>query len=170
MTRKDKVLVVDDEPRNVKLLSSYLRHDDFLVSSAFNGPAALAAVESELPDVILLDIMMPGMDGLEVTRRLKANPDTQHIPVVLITAMEGAENRVKGLDAGADEFLTKPVNKTELQVRVRALVRMKQMQDELRNRIQVTTQILESDTFQNRIQGCIVWLYPRCYLKRPDNS
>ncbi len=143
MTDRGTILVVDDEPRNVKLLASHLKSDGFKPITADNGKKALELAASKNPDVILLDVMMPDMDGFEVTRRLKADSRTQHIPVVLVTSLDGSDNRVKGLDAGADEFLTKPVNRTELLTRVRALQRMKHMQDELQNRQQIAQRIMQ---------------------------
>ena len=142
MPDKARILVVDDEPRNVKLLSAHLTGNGFETLAAYNGEQALHKAAREKPDVILLDIMMPDLDGFEVTRRLKADPHTNHIPVVLVTSLDGSDNRVKGLEAGADEFLTKPINSTELLARVRALQRMKQMQDELRIRKQITERII----------------------------
>jgi len=146
MPEKGRILVVDDEPRNVKLMNAYLNSAGYEVLSAFNGEDGLRQAAAENPDVILLDIMMPGMDGFEVTRRLKANSKTQQIPVVLVTALEGVDKRVKGLDVGADEFINKPVNSTELLARVRALHRMKKMQDELRNRVEVERDIVQPDS------------------------
>lgn len=141
MPSRTRVLVVDDEPRNIKLLSAHLNAEGYEVLAASNGEEALQMAGSENPDLILLDIMMPEMDGFEATRRLKVDPLTQHIPVVLVTSLDGSESRVKGLDAGADEFLTKPVNRAELLVRVRALLRMKQMQDELLNRREIASRL-----------------------------
>jgi two-component system, cell cycle response regulator len=138
---KRKILVVDDEKRNVKLLSAYLLADGFQPIEAFNGLQAIELTEAENPDVILLDIMMPNMNGFEVTEHLKNNPKTRHIPIVLVTSLDGSDNRVKGLSIGADEFLTKPINRSELLARVRALQRMKQMQQELQNRRQIIASI-----------------------------
>ncbi|MHA1524083.1 MAG: PleD family two-component system response regulator, partial [Alphaproteobacteria bacterium] len=102
--------------------------------TADNGKDALSLIEAEQPDIVLLDIMMPGMDGFEVCRRIKANSDTQHIPVVIITALDSPSDRVQGLEAGADDFLTKPINDVALMARVRSLVRLKMVTDELRLR------------------------------------
>ncbi len=156
MSNDARILVVDDEPRNVKLLSAHLSSDGFEPMGAFNGTEALQLATSENPDVILLDIMMPDMDGFEVTRRLKADSMTRHIPVVLVTSLDGSGNRVKGLDAGADEFLTKPVNRAELLVRVRALQRMKQMQDELQNRKKIVSKIVDEPHFDSKNQASIL--------------
>src|SRR5437763_11888613 len=132
-----RVLVVDDVELNVRLLTAKLASEYFEVVSADNGPAALEMVEAELPDIILLDVMMPRMDGFEVCRRLKANPHTTDIPVVMVTALSDVADRLRGLESGADEFLTKPVNDTALFARVRSLVRLKRMMEELRLREEV---------------------------------
>lgn len=129
-----RVLVVDDVPPNVKLLEAKLTSEYFDVLTAFSGPEALEVTSREHPDIILLDVMMPGMDGFEVCRRIKADPATAHIPVVMVTALDQPSDRVTGLEAGADDFLTKPVQDLALFARVRSLVRLKVMMDELRNR------------------------------------
>src|SRR5512146_319522 len=129
-----RVLVVDDILSNVKLLEAKLTSEYFEVVTAFSGMEALGKMEECDPDIILLDVMMPGMDGFEVCRRIKANPKTAHIPVVMVTALDQPSDRVAGLDAGADDFLTKPVDDAALFARVRSLVRLKLMTDELRMR------------------------------------
>lgn len=129
-----RVLVVDDVVPNVKLLEAKLVSEYFDVLSAYSGPEALEIVEKESPDIILLDVMMPGMDGFEVCRRLKNNHETAHIPIVMVTALDQPSDRVAGLEAGADDFITKPVQDIALFSRVRSLVRLKVMLDELRNR------------------------------------
>jgi two-component system cell cycle response regulator len=129
-----RVLVVDDVLPNVKVLEAKLSSEYFDVLTASSGAEALEAVRREHPDIILLDVMMPEMDGFEVCRRLKADVETAHIPVVMVTALSEPEDRVVGLEAGADDFLTKPVDDVALFARVRSLVRLKQMMDELRVR------------------------------------
>src|SRR5258706_3266497 len=129
-----RVLVVDDILSNVKLLEAKLAAEYFEVLTASNGEQALARVSADLPDIILLDVMMPGMDGFEVCRRIKSNTKTTHIPIIMVTALDQPTDRVAGLDAGADDFLTKPVDDTALFARVRSLVRLKTMTDELRMR------------------------------------
>lgn len=129
-----RILVVDDQPANVRLLEARLQAEYFDVCTADNGPKALELARLEQPDVILLDVMMPGMDGYEVCRRLKADAATRHIPVVMVTALDQSEDRIKGLDAGADDFLTKPVDEVSLFARVRSLLRLKAVLDELRYR------------------------------------
>src|SRR5271170_6303414 len=129
-----RVLVVDDILSNVKLLEAKLTAEYFEVVTAFNGAEALAKIEEHSPDIVLLDVMMPGMDGFEVCRRIKQNPKSAHVPVVMVTALDQPSDRVAGLDAGADDFLTKPVDDAALFARVRSLVRLKMMTDELRMR------------------------------------
>lgn len=129
-----RVLVVDDILANVRLLEAKLTAEYFEVVTALNGVDALEAVQRTKPDIVLLDVMMPGIDGIEVCKRIKSNAQTQHIPVVMITALDQPEDRVKGLEAGADDFLTKPVNDVSLFCRVKSLVRLKMLTDELRNR------------------------------------
>jgi two-component system cell cycle response regulator len=129
-----RILVVDDIPANVKLLEVKLTAEYFDVVTAPDGPSALERARSDAPDVILADVMMPGMDGFELCERLKADPETSHIPLVMVTALSDVSDRVRGLEAGADDFLTKPVNDIALFARVRSLARLKQMMDELRVR------------------------------------
>jgi len=141
-----RVLVVDDVELNVKLLTAKLASEYFEVISADNGPRALTIAEAELPDIILLDVMMPRMDGFEVCRRLKASPRTADIPVVMATALSDVADRLRGLEAGADDFLTKPLNDIALFARVRSLVRLKRTMDELRLREEVCHQFGTADT------------------------
>jgi two-component system cell cycle response regulator len=129
-----RVLVVDDIPSNVKLLQAKLATEYFEVVTASAGIEALAKIEEHEPDIVLLDVMMPGMDGFEVCRWIKQNPKCAHIPVVMVTALDQPSDRVTGLEAGADDFLTKPVDDAALFARVRSLVRLKMMTDELRMR------------------------------------
>src|SRR6266699_2903320 len=140
-----RVLVVDDVELNVRLLTAKLASEYFEVVSADNGLSALDMVEAEMPDIILLDVMMPVMDGFEVCRRLKANPRTADVPVVMVTALSDVADRLRGLESGADEFLTKPVNDTALFARVRSLVRLKRMMEELRLREEVCRQFGNSE-------------------------
>ncbi len=135
-----RILVVDDIPANVKLLEARLMAEYFDVLTASNGRDALDICDRTQVDVILLDIMMPEMDGFEVCERLKSNPRTAHIPVVMVTALDQPSDRVRGLKAGADDFLTKPVNDLQLISRVKSLVRLKTLSDELRIRHDSTRQ------------------------------
>lgn len=136
-----RILVVDDIPANVKLLEARLSAEYFQVLTASNGLEALDVVAREMPDIILLDVMMPGLDGFEVCRRLKADARFQHIPVVMVTALDQVSDRVKGLEAGADDFLTKPVSDVALITRVKSLVRLKMLTDELHARAQTTREM-----------------------------
>ena len=129
-----RILAVDDVAINLKLLEARLTAEYFDVSLAMSGPEALAICGQGRVDVVLLDVMMPGMDGFETCRRLKADPMTAHIPVVMVTALDQPGDRVKGLEAGADDFLTKPVDEIALLARVRSLARLKMTHDELRGR------------------------------------
>src|SRR5262245_6143333 len=129
-----RVLVVDDIPANVKLLEARLSAEYFDVVTAVNGTDALTICERAECDVVLLDVMMPDMDGFEVCKQLKSDPTAHHIPVIMVTALDQPSDRVKGLEAGADDFLTKPVSDVALIARVRSLARLKMMTDELRMR------------------------------------
>ena len=148
-----RVLVVDDIPANVKLLEARLMADYFDVLCAHSGAEALEILDRNMVDIVLLDVMMPDMDGFEVCRRIKAKPQTMHIPVVMVTALDQVQDRVTGLQAGADDFLTKPVNDTALISRVKSLVRIKMMTDELRSRANTSEQMgLDDGSFMGRLQ------------------
>jgi len=136
-----RVLVVDDILPNVKVLSAKLLSEYYDVIAAYSGKEALDKIEKEHPDIVLLDVMMPEMDGFEVCQRIKSNPATTHIPVVMVTALSEISDRVKGLEAGADDFLTKPVNDTALFARVKSLVRLKLVIDEWRLRERTSDQL-----------------------------
>jgi len=126
-----KLLVVDDQPYDTLLLSSYLKDEGYQVLTANTGQEALKIVFSESPDIVLSDVMMPGMDGFEVCHRIKQNKHSVLIPVVLITALDGQSDRIKGIKAGADEFLSKPINREELMARVRSLLRYQRARAQL---------------------------------------
>jgi DNA-binding response OmpR family regulator len=123
-----RILAVDDTPANIKLLDAVLTSHGYVVVAAASGPEALSLVDEEAPDLVLLDILMPGMDGYEVCRRLRAQPATAHLPIIMITASETKE-KVRGLEAGADDFLAKPFDQSELLARVRSLLRVKRYHD-----------------------------------------
>src|SRR6476661_10483657 len=125
-----RVLVVDDIPANVKLLEARLSAVYFAVLTASSPLDALAIVQSEHVDVVLLDVMMPGMDGFEVCRRIKSSPKTMHVPVIMVTALDQPSDKVQGLEAGADNFLTKPVDDIALITREKKLARLKVLADE----------------------------------------
>jgi putative two-component system response regulator len=126
-----RVLVVDDLAGNVGLVTSVLQADGYLVRSASGGQEALEAVVQEHPDLILLDVVMPGLDGFEVCRRLKSDAATRLIPIVLVTALRDSGDRIRGINAGADDFIIKPFNPHELRARVRSLIRIKRYTDDL---------------------------------------
>src|SRR5438105_11222225 len=127
----EKVLVVDDVPVNVKLLADLLAVKGYAVVTAASGAEALAKVEKDQPGLVLLDVMMPGMSGYDVCRRLRQNAATATLPIIMVTALDPAQERVKGIEAGADDFLSKPINQPELLARVRSLLRIKVLHDEL---------------------------------------
>ena len=129
MSREYRLLVVDDTPLNVKLLADLLAASGYAVDTAASGEEGLAKVASFGPDLVLLDVMMPGMSGYEVCRRLRAAPETEALPIVLVTALDPGEERIKGLEAGADDFLSKPVNRPELLARVKSLLRIKTLHE-----------------------------------------
>ncbi|WP_367344021.1 response regulator [Methanomethylovorans sp.] len=126
----DKVLVVDDEPAIVDLMELYLKADYEMIR-AYNGKEALEKARSEKPSVIILDVMMPDMNGYEVCKVLKTSVETQFIPIIMVTALSGKDEKIKGLESGADEFLSKPVNRLELVTRVKSLTRIKHLQDRI---------------------------------------
>ena len=125
-----RILVVDDTPQNVKLLADLLAAKGYEVSTAASGEQALESIAKQPPDLVLLDIMMPGISGYDVCRKIRANPATALLPVVLATSLDPNQERVKGIEAGADDFLPKPVNQAELFARVKSLLRIKNLQDE----------------------------------------
>jgi len=146
-----KILIVDDEVKNRTLITAYLNSEGYEHKEACDGRQAISMAEDYQPDLILMDIMMPNMGGFEAAKRLKKNPETRTIPIIMLTALEDRESRIKGLETGAEEYLTKPVDRLDLQVRVRNLLRLKEFNDFLKdhNRIledQVTTRTKELRT------------------------
>jgi putative two-component system response regulator len=131
MERAGRVLVVDDLPSNRALLARCLEHDRYTVQFAADGARALECVKRDPPDIVLMDVMMPGVSGIDACRSLKQDPATRLVPVVLITAAVDGDSRLRGIDAGADDFLSKPINPTELRARVRSLMRIKRYTDDL---------------------------------------
>jgi adenylate cyclase len=159
-----KILVVDDTPKNVKLLADLLTVKGYNVVTAASGAEALKQVEAEKPDLVLLDVVMPEMSGYEVCRKIRENPATQILPVVMVTALDPSEERVKGLDAGADDFLTKPINQPELLARVRSLLRIKELYDTVQTQ---AAQLSESNrTLEQRVQEQVDQLERVGRLKR----
>ncbi len=157
-----RILVVDDDPMNVKLVEGILKKEGYESLKAFGGAEAMEKVRHHRPDLVLLDVMMPGIDGYQVTRQLKADPATAGIPVIMITALNGTEDKVRGLECGADEFLTKPVNASELLARAKSMLRLKQYQDQLMLRTHSETAFgeghgpLATSSGQNRCQHVLL--------------
>lgn len=144
MNSRSKILVVDDNPKNVKLLSDLLSAKGYDVVTAFSGPNAIEQLEAQKPDLLLLDVVMPEMSGYEVCRKIRQDNSTSLLPVVMVTALDPGQERVKGIEAGADDFITKPINQAELLARVRSLLRVKELHD-------VTVQQAEQLAELNRI-------------------
>jgi len=119
------ILIIDDEPQNRRLLEALLQPEGYRTQSASNGDEAMALIAEQAPDLVLLDIMMPGIDGFEVATRIKSNPTTANIPIIMVTAQDGRGARVIGLNSGVEEFLAKPIDRAELWLRVRNLLRLK---------------------------------------------
>ncbi len=157
-----QILVVDDVPANIKLLQAKLTSEYYDVITAVDGFEAIEKVKKFKPDLILLDVMMPGMDGFEVCQKLKANPELSHIPVVMVTALSDKSDRLKGLEAGADDFITKPINDTALFARVKSLIRIKTLLDELRLRdatgVQMGMSADETNSFVANVSGAKILL------------
>src|ERR1019366_6910076 len=129
MTEPASILSVDDESANRRLLRALLGPEGYVTRSAASGEEALASIADDPPDLILLDVMMPGLDGRQVARAVKADPDTSKIPIIIVTAQTDREARLAALDAGAEDFLSKPVDRAELWLRVRNLLRLKRLSD-----------------------------------------
>jgi diguanylate cyclase (GGDEF)-like protein len=129
-----RILIVDDHEDNVELLRARLESWGFETLSAKDGAEALATIESALPDLVLLDVMMPKVDGMEVARRVKSNPNLPFIPIIMQTALDSTENKVEGLEAGADDYITKPIDFPELKARVNSMLRIKRLQEEVEER------------------------------------
>jgi adenylate cyclase len=146
MSGGKKILVVDDTPLNVKLLADRLGASGYSIATASSGEEALEKVEQWQPDLVLLDVIMPGMNGYEVCRKIRNDLENGILPVIMVTALDPDEERVKGLDAGADDFLTKPVNIPELEARVRSLLRVKDLYDKIQ------TQAAELEEWNARLE------------------
>ena len=158
-----RILAVDDNPRNVKLLVELLKVHDYDVVSAESGEAALKLIAEQKPDLVLLDVMMPGMSGYEVCEAIRGNPATAVLPVVLVTALD-AQERVKGLEAGADDFLTKPVNQHELLARVRSLLRIKRYHAKIESLAAELADL--NETLEQRVRAQINEIEQLSKLKR----
>ena len=149
MNNRPKILIVDDDPLNVKLLAAKLPAESYEILTAYDGREALQKVETESPDLVLLDVMMPGIDGYQVTRSLKKDPNTRDIPIVMVTALDSTDDKVKGLEAGADEFLNKPVNSSELKTRVQSFLRLRQYQQQLQAQLSAKASVSEPVDTEN---------------------
>ena len=127
MSRSERILIVDDAPDNIRSLGELLSSEGYTLAVARNGEEGLAQIAQEPPGLVLLDVVMPGLNGYEVCQRIRSNPDTRTLPVILVTGARPAEERARGLECGADDFLTKPVNREELLARVRSLLRVQNL-------------------------------------------
>lgn len=164
MNSPPKILVVDDTPRNVKLLADLLAVKGYGVVTATSGQEAMVQVEAERPDLVLLDVVMPEMSGYEVCRKIRENPATAMLPVVMVTALDPAEERIKGIEAGADDFLTKPINQAELLARVKSLLRIKDLHDTVQSQ---ATQLAQwNETLERRVREQVDQLERLGRLKR----
>jgi adenylate cyclase len=164
MSAAAKVLVVDDLAQNVKLLADLLRARGYAVATAQSGAEALAQVERERPDLVLLDVMMPEMSGYEVCRKIRSNPAFGILPVVMVTSLDPVQERIRGLEAGADDFLSKPVNQPELMARVRSLVRVKQLYDTVQAQAAELAEL--NKTLERRVQEQVAQIERMGRLKR----
>jgi len=159
-----KILVVDDTPKNVKLLADLLSAKGYAVATASSGAEALAKVEAENPDLVLLDVVMPEMSGYEVCRKIRENPATEVLPIVMVTALDPSEERIKGLQAGADDFLTKPINQAELLARLKSLLRIKELYDTVHAQ---SAQLSDwNKTLEQKVQDQVLQLERLGRLKR----
>jgi adenylate cyclase len=164
MAQPCKILVVDDTPQNLKVLDAILAPRGYTVITATSGAEALQTVQTDAPDLILLDIMMPGMSGYEVAQRLRADPATRFLPIVMVTALGAQEEKVKAIESGADDFLTKPVNQLELLARVRSLLRIKDYHDTIQAQ---AAQLAEwNRTLEERVQRQVQELERSARLRR----
>jgi len=164
MSEPATILVVDDTPRNVLLLESLLTSKGYRVLTASSGSEALRLVEADKPDLVLLDVVMPQMSGYEACRQIRANPATGILPVVMVTALDPSEERLRGLEAGADDFLTKPINQPELLARVRSLLRIKQLYDTVQTQARQLAEL--NSGLEHRVQEQLQQLERLGRLKR----
>jgi adenylate cyclase len=163
-TEQARILVVDDTPQNVKLLADLLTVKGYEVVTANSGAEALARAAAQRPDLVLLDVVMPHMSGYEVCRKLREDPDNAMLPVVMVTALDPTQERIKGLDAGADDFLTKPIHQAELLARVRSLLRIKTLYDTVQDQAAQLTEW--NKTLEQRVEEQVGQLERLSRLKR----
>jgi len=160
MDQPSKILVVDDDPRNVRLMESILRASGYPVIKAFDGQEALERIASERPDLVLLDVMMPRMNGFEVCKRVRDQYETRLLPVIMVTALNALEEKVQALETGADDFLSKPINKTELLAKLRSMLRVKSLHDEVeRTRLELEAKnrdLLRLEEFKENLTQMVV--------------
>jgi class 3 adenylate cyclase len=159
-----KVLLVDDTPLNLKLIGDLLAVKGYAVTTAANGEEALAKLAVDVPDIVLLDVMMPGLSGYDVCRRIREKSETALLPVVMVTSLDPQQERVHGIEAGADDFLSKPINQPELFARVRSLLRIKALQDEVRRQADALTQW--NAELESRVREQVAELSRLSQLKR----
>jgi len=150
---KPKILIVDDMPDNVELIEAYLSVEPYDIITASSGKEAIQKLKEEKLDMIFLDVMMPDISGYDVCKIVKNDPETQFIPVLMLTALSELEDRIEGIESGADDFLTKPINRLELKTRVKSLLRVKCMHDQL---------VADRDTLEmkNRVQSVLTSIIP----------
>ena len=156
MTNTFSILVVDDEPDNFDVIETLLSEQNYQLHYAANGKSAIASLEAFQPDLILMDVMMPEMDGIEVCRRIKANPEWQIVPIIMVTALNSKSDLANCLNAGADDFISKPINSVEMRARVHSMLRIKQQYDNIQALSQIqsnTINILESTL--NELRGTL---------------
>ncbi len=163
-SKTKKILIVDDVPVNIQLLTTYLSSEGYTVISAKDGVEALQKVKQDGPDLILLDVMMPKINGFEVCKIIKSNKETKFIPVIMVTALNELEDKIKGIDSGADDFISKPFNKLELLARVRSLLRIKYLHDELKDKV-VQLQKAKEELRQLAITDGLTGLYNHRHFK-----
>ncbi|MCI0435445.1 MAG: PleD family two-component system response regulator [Gemmatimonadetes bacterium] len=144
-TPKGRILVVDDNRDNAEIISTRLRFRGYEITVAMDGESALAAIRSDSPDLVLLDVMLPDIDGFEISRRVKGDPSLPFTPIILVTARDSTEDKIMGFDAGADDYLTKPINFSELEARVRSMLRIKRLQDMLEEKNRELERLSVSD-------------------------
>ena len=166
----DYILLVDDEPQNLKVVGALLQELGHNFSFASSGKEALERIESRTPSLILLDVMMPGMNGFEVCRRVKQNPETMHVPILMLSGLSDEEDIANGLEIGADDFLTKPIRPLELQARVKTLLRTKQLFDDLQKATQTTENLVQMIAHDLRAPLTVVKCISSLLKNKPDEK